>query len=74
MITWCVKVMLSQSSARFIYVDALSESEAITAALINARKGELNADDFAQVGVFYTDHMLHEEARKQYESLHSSIS
>lgn len=64
--TWCVKLMLSQTPAQFVYIDALSQSEAIVAALFQARKGELNSDDFAQVGIFYTDHMLHEEAKKNY--------
>lgn len=69
MATYCVKVMLSQKTAQFVYIDSTSEKDAVLHALKMLRPDEPNNDDFAQVGVFITDHILHELGKGLYMTL-----
>ncbi len=59
--THCIKFIPSQSRPTFIYVDAASEAEALAMVPVQP-------DDFAQVGVFFTDVELHQKAKEVYES------
>lgn len=58
--TFCLKVILSQSKPTFVYIDALSEEKALAKVATDVK------DDFAQVGVFFTDHILHQMAKAVY--------
>ncbi len=60
MATWCVKVIPSQSKPIFVYIDACFEHQALESVKTD------NPDDFAQVGVFFTDHILHQMAKEVY--------
>ena len=65
--TFCIKVIPAQSQPHFVYVDALSEEDALRSVVESRNeRQEDHSEDFAQVGVFFTDHMLHQLAKGTY--------